>query len=70
MIATARTLAAWVAARAGMRGERGATAVEYGIIVSLIAAAVVTTVFLLGQASGGQFDCTAESWNTKTSACP
>ena len=30
------------------RDERGATAVEYGLMVALIAAAIVTTVGLLG----------------------
>ncbi|GAA2150366.1 hypothetical protein GCM10009844_31220 [Nocardioides koreensis] len=30
------------------REERGATAVEYGLMVSLIAAAIVATVILLG----------------------
>ena len=30
------------------RDERGATAVEYGLMVSLIAAAIVATVILLG----------------------
>lgn len=30
------------------RGERGATAVEYGMLVALIAAVIVTAVGLLG----------------------
>ena len=30
------------------RSERGATAVEYGLMVSLIAVAIITTVGLLG----------------------
>jgi pilus assembly protein Flp/PilA len=30
------------------RGDRGATAVEYGLMVALIAAAIVATVTLLG----------------------
>lgn len=30
------------------RGERGATAVEYGLMVALIAVAIITTVTLLG----------------------
>lgn len=30
------------------RGERGATAVEYGMLVALIAAVIVTTVVALG----------------------
>lgn len=30
------------------RGDRGATAVEYGLLVALIAAVIVTVVALLG----------------------
>ncbi|WP_168929516.1 Flp family type IVb pilin [Nocardioides sp. GY 10113] len=30
------------------RGERGATAVEYGLMIALIAAAIMVTVGLLG----------------------
>jgi pilus assembly protein Flp/PilA len=31
------------------RDDRGATAVEYGLLVALIAAVIVTVVFTLGQ---------------------
>ena len=37
------------------REEKGATAVEYGLMVSLIAAIIVATVALLGQAILGAF---------------
>ncbi|WP_243056359.1 Flp family type IVb pilin [Nocardioides sp. SR21] len=36
-------------AKQAERGERGATAVEYGLLVALIAAVIVATVVLLGQ---------------------
>ena len=36
--------------------ERGATAVEYGLMVALIAAVIVATVALLGQAILGAFN--------------
>jgi len=36
----------WVASR--LRSEKGATAVEYGIMVALIAVAIIVTVGLLG----------------------
>jgi pilus assembly protein Flp/PilA len=39
---------AWLQARFAER-DRGATAVEYGLIVALIAAIIVVTVALLGQ---------------------
>lgn len=35
--------------------ERGATAVEYGLMVALIAAVIVGTVILLGNALNVQF---------------
>ena len=43
------TLESFVAfARERMRYETGATAVEYGLMVGLIAVAIITTVALLG----------------------
>ena len=43
------TLESFVAfARERMREEKGATAVEYGLMVGLIAVAIITTVALLG----------------------
>jgi pilus assembly protein Flp/PilA len=36
--------------------ERGATAVEYGLLVALIAAVIVTVVLTLGQKVKGGFD--------------
>lgn len=43
----AQVAGAWLAARLG-DDERGATAVEYGIMVALIAAVIVTIVAALG----------------------
>lgn len=37
------------------RADRGATAVEYGLMVALIAAVIVGTVILLGNALNVQF---------------
>jgi pilus assembly protein Flp/PilA len=37
------------------RDDRGATAVEYGLIVALIAGVIIITVGLLGQAINGKF---------------
>ena len=43
------TLESFVAfARERMREEKGATAVEYGLLVGLIAVAIIVTVGLLG----------------------
>jgi len=38
------------------REEKGATAVEYGIMVALIAVAIIVTVGLIGVALNGAFD--------------
>ena len=43
-------------ARLAKSDERGATAVEYGLLVALIAAAIVAVVFLLGDDIQGAFD--------------
>jgi Flp pilus assembly pilin Flp len=51
------------------RDEGAATAVEYAILASLIAAVIVMAVFAVGRATQGNFDCTGESIETQTSAC-
>jgi pilus assembly protein Flp/PilA len=43
-----------------LRNERGATAVEYGIMVALIAAAIVATVTILGDQLNTVFTGVAE----------
>ena len=51
--------------------DRGATAVEYGLIVALIAAVIVTVVFLLGGTIQKAFqdvnDCIS---NPAVASCP
>ena len=42
-------------------GERGATAVEYGLIIALIAMAIFGTVYLLGPNLDAVFDEAANS---------
>ena len=39
-----------------LSGDRGATAVEYGLLVALIAGAIIGTVALLGTTIAGWFD--------------
>jgi pilus assembly protein Flp/PilA len=46
LIATLQTLG--FAAKDRLRGEKGATAVEYGIMVALIAVVIIVAVSLLG----------------------
>ena len=42
------TLQTFVAARLDRRDDEGATAVEYGLMVSLIAVVIITAVALIG----------------------
>lgn len=44
-----------------LRGEEGATAVEYGIMVVLIAVAIVGTVTVLGLGVDGLFSPVADT---------
>ena len=50
------TLTAWVMARANVKDERGATMVEYGLLVALIAMIVAVGAELLGQGIDQLFD--------------
>ena len=51
------TLFSFVAvAKTRMEEEKGATAVEYGLLVGLIAVAIIVTVGLLGGKLNGLFD--------------
>jgi pilus assembly protein Flp/PilA len=51
MLQLLSSLQTWLASR----DERGATAVEYGVMVALIAAAIVLTVTALGTSLNGIF---------------
>ncbi len=48
-------------ARVAKMDERGASAVEYGLLVAGIAAVIVAVVFLLGGTLQGVFQSTADS---------
>jgi pilus assembly protein Flp/PilA len=64
-----RILADWVVARVGIKSERGATAVEYGIMVALIAAVIIIAVLFLGRQTSRTFSCTAGSIQDTANAC-
>lgn len=67
----ARLSASWLVARANIKSERGATAVEYAIMVALIAAVIVIAVILLGRAASSTFSNTGECVQGRTAAeCP
>lgn len=51
------------------RGERGATAVEYGVMVMLIAAVILVAVALLGERTTGNFECTRDSIAVRGTSC-
>jgi pilus assembly protein Flp/PilA len=52
---TMTTLASRLRSALASRQERGATAVEYGLLVALIAAVIVVIVATLGQQISGAF---------------
>jgi pilus assembly protein Flp/PilA len=65
----ARVAGAWVAARLNLKSERGATAVEYGIMVALIAAVIIIAVIFLGRETSRTFSCTADTISTSANKC-
>ena len=62
-------LSVWLAARLDVRSDRGASAVEYGIMISMIAAVVILAVIFLGQETSRTFSCTSDSLSTSTNKC-
>ena len=65
----AHLASAWLTARLNIKSERGATAVEYGIMVALIAAVIILAVIFLGQKTSSTFSCTASVISTKSGSC-
>lgn len=64
-------LTRWMQARiAALRNgaERGAAAVEYGLLVALIAIAIIGAVFALGHKVQGTFNCVASDLPQNASA--
>lgn len=55
----------YVQAQNAIADEEGATAVEYGLIVALIAAVIVTVVFLLGGKITDAFQSVVDGFNKK-----
>lgn len=50
-------------------GQRGSAAVEYGIVVMLIAAAVVLSAAVLGNRTSGNLECTGGSIIARSDVC-
>jgi pilus assembly protein Flp/PilA len=57
----------WVRARYDAGNDTGATAVEYGIMVALIAAVIIVMVALLGKQVLGAFTTTCNALKTGVS---
>jgi Flp pilus assembly pilin Flp len=51
----------WLRSRLMPASERGATAVEYGIVACFICAVIVVAVFFLGQATNHNLDCSGKA---------
>lgn len=66
----ARQMGQWVVGRLNIRSDRGATAVEYGLMIALIAAVIILAVYFLGKETSKIFSCTAEEIAAKTKPCP
>lgn len=69
LYATMRATTAWIVSRMNIKSERGATAVEYGLMVALIAAVIIAAVVFLGQQTRDTFDCTATSVQSRAASC-
>lgn len=58
--------------RRRVRGDAGANAVEYGLIIAGIAAIIAVAVFAIGAITRGQFSSTCDAWRSAaadTSIC-
>ena len=64
-----RLLSGWLTTRLHVTSERGATAVEYAVMVALIAAVIILAVVFLGKTASSSFSCTATGVSTQTGAC-
>ena len=68
-VQVARLASAWLLARANIKSERGATAVEYAVMVALIAAVIILAVIFLGRTASSTFSCTGNVVSTTTGSC-
>ena len=66
---TARFASAWVATRLNIKSDRGATAVEYAVMVALIAAVIILAVIFLGRTASSTFSHTGTCVSTSGTTC-
>jgi pilus assembly protein Flp/PilA len=69
IVRSVQSAASWLVARLNVKSERGATAVEYGVMVALIAAVIIAAVVFLGNKTSSTFQCTGTSIEAKTGSC-
>ena len=69
LLTVVRLSQAWIVSRLNVRSERGATAVEYGLMVALIAAVIIAAVVFLGQQTQSTFQCTGDTIASKSASC-
>ena len=69
LIDGARLMSAWITRRLNIVSERGATAVEYAVMVALIAAVIILAVIFLGRTASSTFSCTAQTVSTQGGTC-
>jgi len=69
IVQIAQLASVWLTARLNLKDERGATAVEYGIMVALIAAVIIIAVIFLGRQTSRTFSCTASTISTSANNC-
>ena len=68
-IESARMAAAWLSTRLKLTSERGATAVEYAVMVALIAAVIILAVIFLGRTASSTFSHTGTCVSTSGATC-
>ena len=69
LLSSLRDRSRWATARLDIRSQAGASAVEYGLMIFLIAAVIIVAVVLLGSQTSRTFSCTGGSVQTSTVAC-
>ena len=68
ILQSAKAATAWLVSRLPIKSERGATAVEYAVMVALIAAVIILAVVFLGRTASKTFSTTGNCVSTSGTA--
>ena len=68
ILQSTRAVSSWFVARLPIRSEKGATAVEYAVMVALIAAVIILAVVFLGRTASSTFSKTGTCVSTSGTA--